>query len=81
MDASGREDMRFDCPDQWHQRRRGSSHPIGQRRDIEIDALSLVDRALSVQRQVQAVFGEQHSGEERGPGTPLQWDATGPAAG
>ena len=42
--------------------------PIGQRRDVELDALAGIGRALPVERQVQAVLGEQHMREQPWPG-------------
>jgi hypothetical protein len=56
MDAVGREDMAFYACDERHQCRRCSTHPIGQGRHIEVDALAFVNRALPVERQVQAIF-------------------------
>jgi len=56
MDAVACEDMTLYAVDERHQRRRCSSHPIGQGRDIEVDAFAFVDRALPVERQMQAVF-------------------------
>ena len=69
MDALGGEDMRPDRLDQRHQRCRRRADPVGQRRDIEFDAFARIDGALTIERQMQAVFGEQDMGEQRGPGT------------
>ena len=66
MDALGREDMSLYAFDQRHQRRRCSADPIGQRRDVELDAFALVNRALAVERKMQTVFREQYLGEKRG---------------
>src|SRR5258705_13388480 len=33
--------------------------PVGQRQDIELDAFALIDVLLTIERQVQAVFGER----------------------
>ena len=68
MDALGREHMGADRLDQRHQRRRRGADPVGQRRDVEIDAFAGIDVALAVERQVQAVLGEQHMREQPGPG-------------
>ena len=72
MDALGRKDMGANGLDQRHQRRRAGADPVGQRRDIEFDALAGVSRALPVERQVQAVLGEQHLGEQPWPGAPAR---------
>ena len=58
--------------DQRHQRRRRRAHPVGERRDVEIDAFPRIDRALTVERQMQAVLGEQHMGEQLRSGTPAR---------
>ena len=44
-------------------RRRGA-HPVRECRDIEVDAFALVDVTLTIERQVQALFGEQDMGQE-----------------
>ena len=47
-----------------------SAHPVGERRDIEIDAFQRIGRALAVERQMQAVFAEPDVGAapaRRGP--------------
>ena len=64
MDALGGEDMGADRLDQRHQRRRRRADPVGQRRDVEIDAFPGIDCALTVERQMQAVLGEQDMGEQ-----------------
>jgi hypothetical protein len=46
-----------------------STHPVRQRRDVEVDAFTLVDVALTIVRQVQAVLGEQDMGQQLGPCT------------
>src|SRR6516164_8143158 len=69
VDALGSEDMAPDRVDQRHQSCRRGAHPVCERRDIEVDAFALVDVALTIERQVQAVFGEQDMGEEPGPRT------------
>jgi hypothetical protein len=58
MDTLAREDMRHDRRDQWHQRCCRRAHPVGERRHVEIDAFAGVGRALTVERQMQAVFGK-----------------------
>ena len=42
--------------------------PVGQRRDVELDALAGIGRALAVERQMQAVLGEQHMRQQPRPG-------------
>ena len=56
--------------DQRHQRRRCRAHPVGQRRHVEIDAFPRIDCALAVERQMQAVLGEQDMGEQLRPRAP-----------
>ena len=51
--------QRFQPPD-------GAANPIGQRRAIQLDALAREDLALSVERQVIAIFGDQNMGEKTG---------------
>ena len=48
-----------------------SADPVGQRRAIELDALSGEDLALPVERKVIAVFGDQDMGEKTGSGEAL----------
>ena len=64
MDALRRKDMGADLRHQRHQRGRRRAHPVGQRRDVEIDAFPGIDCALTVERQMQAVLGEQNVGEK-----------------
>jgi hypothetical protein len=52
-----------------HQGCRGRAHPVRERRYIEVDAFALVDIALTIERQVQAVLGEQDMGEQLRPCT------------
>lgn len=65
----GSEDMAPDCVDQWHQGCRCCAHPVCERRHIDVDAFALIDVALTIERQVQAVLGEQDMGKEPGTGT------------
>src|ERR1700752_1967145 len=69
MDAPGSEDVAPDRIYQRHQGCRGGTYPVRQRRYVEVDALTLVDVALTIERQVQAVLGEQNMGGEFGPCT------------
>ena len=46
--------------------------PVGQRRDVELDAFAGIDGALAVERQMQAVLGEQDMGEQLGAGAPAR---------
>src|SRR5437867_4242235 len=67
MDALGREHMRLDRLDQRHQRCRASAHPVGQRRDVELDPLARISLTQAMERQMQTVLAEQHMSEqERG---------------
>src|SRR5689334_1254607 len=70
MDTLGREDMASDRLDQRHQGCGGSTHPVRESRDVEVDAFALVDLALTMERQVQAILGEQDMGQQLGPCTP-----------
>ena len=60
MDALGGEDMGADRLDERHQGCCRRAHPVGERGDIEIDAFARRGGALAVERQMQAVLGEQH---------------------
>ena len=57
---------------QRHQGCGGGAHPVRQRRDVELDAFPLVDLALTIERQVQTVLGEQNMGQQLGPCTPAR---------
>jgi len=72
MDALGRKDMGPDRLDQRHQRCRTGPHPVGERRDVEIDAFARVDVALAMERQMQAILGKQQMGEQPWPPTPTR---------
>lgn len=72
VDALGCEDMAPDRIYQRHQGRRRGAHPVRKRRDVEIDAFTLVDVALPIERQVQAVLGKQNMGQQLGPCTPTR---------
>ena len=72
MDALGREHVGADRLDQRHQGCRAGADPVGQRRDVELDALAGIGRALAVERQVQAVLGEQHMRQQPRPGAPAR---------
>lgn len=72
MDALGCEDGTPDRIDQRHQGCRGGTYPVRERRYVEIDAFTLVDVALTMKRQVQAVLGEQDMGQQLGPCTPAR---------
>src|SRR6201996_280694 len=62
VDALGCEDVAPDRIDQRHQGCRGGTYPVRERRYVEIYAFTLVDVALTMKRQVQAVLGEQDMG-------------------
>ena len=69
VDAFRREDMALDRIDQWHQGCRGGTHPVCEGRDIEVDAFAMIDLALTVEWQVQAILGEQDMGQQPGSRT------------
>ena len=52
--------------------RRGCAHPIRQGRDIEVDAFAFIDVALAIERQVQAILGEQDMSEQLGTCAPAR---------
>lgn len=80
MDALGCEDVAPDGIDQRHQACGGGPYPVRERRDVEVDAFTLVDVALTMKRQVQAVLGEQDTGQQLRPCTPAP-NLKEPAAG
>jgi hypothetical protein len=53
---------------QRHQRGRRGADPVGQRRHVEINAFPRIDGALTIERQMQAILGEQDVGEQLRPG-------------
>ena len=69
MDAGGGADVRLDRRGQRLQRGGDGTHPVGERRDVEADALTGEADALPVQRQVQPVLAEHHLGQQVGTGT------------
>ena len=82
VDALGGEHVGADRLDQRHQGRRRGADPVGQRRDVERDALAGIGRALAGERQVQAVLGEQHMRQQlRARRARARSGATAPAAG
>ena len=68
VDALRREHVRADHFHQRHQSCGCRADPIGERRDVEIDAFAGVDCALAVERQMQAVLREQDVRQELRPG-------------
>ena len=68
MDAGGGADVRLDRRGQRLQGRRDRPHPVGQRGNVDLDALAGEAGALSVQRQVHPVLAEDHLGQKVGPG-------------
>ena len=64
VDALGRMHMRLDRITQRHQCRGRCADPVGQRRDIKLNALACVDLTLPVERQVRAVLAEQDFGQQ-----------------
>jgi hypothetical protein len=72
VDALGCEDVAPDRIDQRHQGCCGGTYPVRERRYVEVDAFTLVDVALTIERQVQAVLGKQDMGQQLGPCTPAR---------
>jgi hypothetical protein len=72
MDAFGREDVSPQHLVERHQRCRCRAHPVGQGRHIEFDAFPRIHGALAVERNMQAVLGEQDMGEQLWPGAPAR---------
>ena len=67
MDASSGQNMPFD---QLHQGRQGSgtgADPVGERRDIQVDAFAGISFALPVQRQMVGKLSVKHHGQQFGP--------------
>jgi len=64
MQPLGGEHMGAHRLDQRHQGGRRCAHPVGQGRHVKLDAFAGIDRALARQRQMQAVLGEQHVGQQ-----------------
>ncbi|MDA9432245.1 hypothetical protein XH88_10790 [Bradyrhizobium sp. CCBAU 51627] len=52
VDALGCEDVAPDRIYQRHQGCRGGTYPVRERRYVEVDAFTLVDLALTMERQV-----------------------------
>jgi hypothetical protein len=67
MDTLGRKDVTADRLDQRHQGGRRCTDPVSQGRDVELDALAGIGRALTRERQVQAVLGKQHVRQQPRP--------------
>jgi hypothetical protein len=72
VDALGREHVVAYRLDQRHQGRRGCADPVGQGRDVELDALAGISDALAGERQVQAVLRKQHVRQQAWTGTPAR---------
>jgi hypothetical protein len=68
MDAFGREHVRTERFDEWRQRRRRGAHPIGQGGDVELDTFARIGGTLAIERQVQAILGEEYMREQCRPG-------------
>ena len=68
MNALGGENVLFDLVNKRLQRGTACANPIGERRDIEIDAVVGVDLALPVQRQMRAILREQNMRQQLRPG-------------
>jgi hypothetical protein len=64
------QNMTTDRLRQRFQQRRRLADPAGQDRAVQIDAFALEDLALPVERQVIAVLGDQHTGEQAGTRAP-----------
>ena len=68
MDALGRQDVAADQLHEWRQRRGTGADPVGQGRDVEIDAFAGKALALAVERQVKTVLAEQDHRQQSGAG-------------
>jgi hypothetical protein len=69
-DRGAAQDVAPDRVGQGLQQRRRLADPARQGRSVEVDALTGEDPALPVERQVIAVLGDQHMGEQAGTWTP-----------
>src|SRR5215469_10566878 len=72
VDALGCEVVAPDRIYQRHQGCRAGTYPVRERRYVEVDAFTLVDVALTIKRQVQAVLAKQNMGQQLGPCTPTR---------
>lgn len=72
VDALGCEDAAPDRVHQRHQGCRGGTYPVHERRYVEVDAFTLIDVALTMKRQAQAVLGKQNMGQQLGTCTPAR---------
>jgi hypothetical protein len=70
--AFGRKHVGANGLDHRHQVCRTGANPVGQRRDHKLDAFARISRALAVERQVQAILGEQHVREQHRSGPPAR---------
>ena len=58
----------------------GTADPVGERRAVQLNALPGEDLALSIERKVIAVLGDQHVGERAGVARPLAIGRSGAGA-
>jgi hypothetical protein len=64
VQAPGRKNIGPDLQHQGHQAGGRCTDPIGKGADVDLHSLSGVDRTLPGQRQVLAVLGGQHEGQQ-----------------
>ncbi len=60
-------DVAADRLGQGREQERGLPDPVGQRRAVEVHAFAAIDDGLAVERQVVAVLGHQHMGDQPRP--------------
>lgn len=63
-DRRGRQDVAADRIGQRLQQGGGFADPVGQGGAVEVEAVTLEDLALAVERQMIGIFAHQHMGEE-----------------
>ena len=68
MDALGRQDVAAGQLHEWRQRRSTGANPVGQGRNVELDAFAGKALALAVERQVKTVLAEQDHRQQSGAG-------------
>jgi hypothetical protein len=69
VDPLGREHVGTDRLHRRHQAGSSNTDPIGEGADVDLHPFSGVDRALPGERQMLAVLGRQHQGEQMRAGT------------
>jgi hypothetical protein len=77
MDASRRQHMGSDQYDQGCQRDSAGTDPVGERRDIQLNALARISFTLAIERQMVSEFAGQHHGQQFGPSPAARYRVEG----